>query len=238
MSSTGMLASTLDNVVDHLFVGPMIPATIMAALCGVYLLISLLGVFDFGVDGGPELDVDTGVDLDAGADFEPGGEAMSSDIFGGLGAATLRAVNLDRVPLMLWMSAFSVLFWLFSFLLWFEFDVNRYAPIFTTSVWLVLRNVVLAVVATRFVTRPLHRLLQPSRQYHAKSLVGESAVVETDKVDGEFGRARYQSNAAPLLIRIRTAGETLQKGARVDLLDYDAATREYLVAATESTKSV
>ncbi|MEM6778723.1 MAG: DUF1449 domain-containing protein [Planctomycetota bacterium] len=253
-----------NNAIDHLFVGPMVPATILMMLSAVYLVVSLLGFFggeldvdaDMDVGGpvvagpelagpelsgpevlGPDLDGPSAAGLEGGdVGVDPGGEAMSSDWLGGIGAATLRAVNLDRVPLMLWFSTFSVLLWVITYVLWFEFDAPNLEALgsessLVWSAWLIVRNAVLAVLGTRVVTRPLHRLLQPERQFHSGTLVGGAAVVETSQVDSTFGRARYPTGAAPLLIRIRTRGETLQKGTLVDLVDYDATAKEYIVAA-------
>lgn len=220
------MPTTWDSVIDQLFVGPMIPATALAMLCGAYTLVSMLGLFEIDVsDGGLDGGGLDGVDV---------GDTIHTDPLGGVGAATLRAVNLDRVPLVLWVAVFSVFLWLITFLMWFQFDSLRHAPTLGISAWLIVRNSVLAVVLTKFATGPLHRLLAPSRQYHAATLVGEHAVVETAQVDGEFGRARYSTQTAPLLILIRTRGETISKGTEVELLDYDATQQVYTVAAVRA----
>lgn len=233
-----------DRFVEHLFVGPMWPATILAMIVWAFVLISVLGVFspDFGFDGpdvdagvdfDPGVDVDAGVDLDADASLDPG-HHMHGDFFGGVAAATMRAVHLDRVPLMIWLAVFSLFFWVLTYLLWFEFDSRRYAPVFVTSALLSIRNLVIAVVATRLMTSPLHRLLVPPTHYHSETLVGGTAVVETSQVDDTFGRARFATNAAPLLIDIRTSGEPITKGSTVKLLSYDVDRRLYQVSIEDS----
>lgn len=235
-----------DRFVEHLFVGPMWPATILAMIVWAFVLISVLGVFspDFGFDG-PEVDagvdfdpgVDVGVDMDAGVDVDASldpGHDMHGDFFGGVAAATMKAVHLDRVPLMIWLAVFSLFFWVLTYVLWFEFDSRRYAPVFLTSTLLSIRNLVIAVVATRLMTSPLHRLLVPPTHYHSASLVGGTAVVETSQVDDSFGRARYATNAAPLLIDIRASGEPITKGATVKLLSYDVDRKLYQVELDDS----
>lgn len=234
------------SLVEHLFVGPVWPASILAAIVLSLVIISLLGVFsfDFGIDG-PDLDVDAGLDVDpgvdAGVDADAGldtgadadGHHAGADAMGGFAAATMKAVHLDRVPLMVWLTVFSLFFWVLSYVLWFEFDVRRYPATFLASLMLTVRNGVIAVVLTRFMTTPLHRLLVPPTHYHAHSLVGGVAIVETSSVDDTFGRARYATNAAPLLIDIRTTGEPISKGTPVRLLRYDADRKVYHVEATE-----
>lgn len=236
-----------DRFVEHLFVGPMWPATILAMIVWAFVLISVLGVFspDFGFDGpevdagidlDPGFDVDAGVDMDAGMDADASvdpGHDMHGDFFGGIAAATMRAVHLDRVPLMIWLAVFSLFFWVLTYVLWFEFDSRRYAPVFVSSTLLSIRNLVIAVAATRLMTAPLHRLLVPPTHYHSESLVGGTAVVETSQVDDAFGRARYATNAAPLLIDIRTSGEPIKKGSTVKLLSYDVDRKIYQVEAVQ-----
>ncbi len=243
-------ATWFHSLFEHLFVGPMWPASILATIVLALVLISLLGAFspDFGF-GGP--DIDTGVDLDPGMHLDPGvevdagthldtgahvdtsvdghGHHVPSDVLGGLTAATMRAVHLDRVPLMVWLTMFALFFWVLSFVLWFEFDVKHYQPALWTSVLLTIRNGVIAVVLTRFSTAPLHRLLIPPTQHHPTTLVGGTAVVETSTVDDTFGRARYATNAAPLLIDIRTCGEPIAKGTHVHIIRYDRMQNVYQV---------
>ncbi len=243
-------------IVDHLFVGPMWPASILAAIVLSLVMITLMGAFasDFGgadvdVDPGVDVgmnvdpgvhvdvstDVDPGLEVDTGADVETSmpvhGHHVSGDLLGGVVAATLRAVRLDRVPLMIWLSVFSLFFWVLSFVLWFEFDVFRYPPTIFASAMLTIRNAVLALVLTRFMTSPLHRLLIPPKHYHPVNLIGGVAIVETSLVDVTFGRARFATNAAPLLLDIRTAGESIPKGTQVRIIRFDSNRKVYLVEA-------
>ncbi|EGF27865.1 OB-fold-containig protein [Rhodopirellula baltica] len=240
-----MLATTWTDRIDSILVGPMWPATVLAALFLLYAAIALLGVVDFGADVDVDVDLDV-PDLDApdlagdvGGDLgmDATGEPMHSDWFGGTGAATLRAMNLDRVPLVVWLSVFSVLFWVISFYLWFGYDVRRYDPTFLTSGLLTIRNGVLGIVATKIVTWPLHHMLVPPTEFHASRLVGGSAVIETRQADESFGRARFATDAAPLLISVRTGGEIIPKGGRVTVLDYDRDTKTYLVRAESSASA-
>lgn len=233
-------ASWFHSLLDHLFVGPMLPASILAAIVLTFVLLSLLGAFapDFGL-GGPDLD--TGVDFDPGMDIDPSahidtgldghGHHVPGDVLGGLTAATMRAVHLDRVPLMVWLTLFALFYWVLSFVLWFEYDVKHYQATLWTSLLLTIRNGVIAVVLTRLCTAPLHRLLVPPTHHHPTTLVGGTAVVETSTVDATFGRARYATNAAPLLIDIRTSGEPIAKGSRVRIIRYDAEQNAYHVEA-------
>lgn len=234
--------------VDHLFVGPMWPATLLALFVWTFVLISILGVFtpDFGFDGpdvDPSIDFDAGADIDAGIDPSldggetPHGEMVGGDFVGGMAAATMKAVHLDRVPLMIWLAVLSLLFWVVSYVLWFEFDSRRYAPMFLPCVLITIRNLVVAVVGTRLLTSPIHRLLVPPVHYHSETLVGGTAVVETSMVDAKFGRARYATNAAPLLIDIRVADGVILKGHRVKLLSYDAQKKVYWVTADTVSQS-
>ncbi|MCC9657769.1 OB-fold-containig protein [Rhodopirellula halodulae] len=237
-----MLATIWTDRLDSILVGPMWPATVLAALFLFYVVIALLGVVDLGMDADLDLDVPEIDASDLGADLSPDlagevtGEPMHSDWLGGTGAATLKVMNLDRVPLVVWLSVFSVLFWVISFVMWFQFDIRRYEPTILTSALLTIRNGVLGVIATKIFTWPMHRMLVPPTEFHASTLVGGTAVIETRQADSDFGRAKFATDAAPLLISVRTEGEIIPKGGRVVVLNYDRANKTYLVRADDPPK--
>ena len=92
---TGFLKSSFVEFLETSFSGTSMPASLFLSLVLVYWLFVILGaldleLFDF------DLDVDADVDL---------GSVLN------VGLVPVRFLNLGRVPLMLWVSLFSLSWW-------------------------------------------------------------------------------------------------------------------------------
>ena len=132
------------------------------------------------------------------------------------------------------MGIFGFLWWLLSLALWETFDSVHYAPVLTTSLLLTARNVVIAVGMTKVITMPMRSWFERSPAYRAEHVVGGQCTVETSEATADFGRARFRTDGAPLLINIRTTGETLVKGQQAQVVDFDPTTRVYTVQSIEA----
>ena len=225
------MSESFVQLLERMFVGPMWPASVLVCLLIVYAFVALLGLIDLDLG----FDIDTDIDVDAEV---PSTEVdLQGDLFGGAGAATLRWLNLERLPLVLWMSIFTIVFWGVSYVLWYGFDHIRYAPTLLPSLLLVLRNGVIAVLATKVLTGPLNRAFQPAPTYDPSNLIGKTCAVSTGEVTGTFGQAKFQTDAAPLLLNIRTDGETITKGSLVRIIAFDNERRVYKVTAASEEDS-
>lgn len=226
------MSANLIEFVERMFVGPVWPASVLVCLLSLYTLIALFGLIDLDFGLGGETDVDLGGDLDAGGfDAELGGESLEphSDLLGGAGAATLRWMNLGRVPLIVWAAVFTVVFWAISYGLWYGFDTFRYQPTLVTSVLLVLRNGVIAIGTTKLLTNPLKRVFEPPPSYGPSNLIGQRCVVVSGQVTTDFGQAKFSTDAAPLLLNVCTDGECIPRGSSVEIVAFDADRRVYKV---------
>ncbi|WP_153558863.1 OB-fold-containig protein [Roseimaritima sediminicola] len=246
--------NAVETFLDAVFAGPMWPASVLMGLLLCYLVLSLIGAVDMDLDG-PDADLggDPGMDLDAAdlpdapdADFDVDVDAaagsptadlegahQASDLFGGAGAMTLRWLNLGKIPIIIWAGTFTLLFWSVSWLLWNHFDIPRYEPTLLTSVLLSIRNVVIAVGLTKLATGPMTRIFAPEPQYDAACLMGKECTVSTSKATAEFGQAHYRTDAAPLLLNIRTDGPQLTKGDRARIIGFDPHKRIYIVSQVD-----
>lgn len=216
------VSETVIPFVERFFVGPVWPASILVCLLLAYTCLALLGIFD--LDLSPDADVGTGPEVDG-------------DMLGGLGGLTVRWMNLDRLPLILWLSVFTVIFWATSYFLWYAFDVRKYSPLLVTSLLLCGRNFVMATLLTKCVTEPVSRFFVPAPSYSPSTLIGESCVVTTSTVNEKFGQGKYKTDAAPLLLNIRTDGEHFVKGDEVRIIAFDADRRVYKVTAASNEVS-
>ena len=222
------MAERFVDFLEQIFVGPVWPASVLVCLLVVYVVVAILGLIDLDLGLGDVFEMD--------ADVDPG-SVDHGGMFGGIGAATLRWMNLQRLPLILWLAVFIVVFWPLSYGLWYGFDTKRYEPTLITSLLLVIRNGVIAIGITKFVTAPLNRVFKPAETYGPSHLIGRRCVVSSVEVDAKYGQAEYPTDAAPLLLNICTDGETLPRGTRVEIIAYDADRRVYQVIAAPKEKS-
>ncbi|MEM9586167.1 MAG: DUF1449 domain-containing protein [Planctomycetota bacterium] len=219
------------EILEKLFVGPIWPASMLVCLLALYALVALLGLIDLDL-GGADVDLSPDVDLDGALPDVSGGDVdMDGDLLGGLGGATLRWLNLDRLPLIVWGSMFTVVFWAISYGLWYGFDVRRYEPTVMTSLLLIARNSVLSIGITKFGTDPLNRLFQPAPRFSPSNLIGQTCQISTGEATDSAGQAKFKTDAAPLLLNVRTDGERITKGEVVQIIAFDADRRIYKVSA-------
>ena len=228
----------LQQLVEQIFVGPMWPASILVCLLVIYTLLAMIGLIDFGFEA-PEVDLDPGLDLDAGLDIEPSldvdpgmeldaaadasvdvSEVQGGDLLQGVGAAAVRWTNFGRVPVVIWGGAFAVSFWTISYILWHSFDRMQFEPTIVTSTLLSIRNMVIAVMATKAITQPLVKYFLPPPSYTQRTLMGATCEISTSEATPDFGQAKFRTNAAPLLLNVRTDGKHIPKGTEVRIIGF------------------
>jgi hypothetical protein len=206
----------LQQVIDSLFIGPIWPATVLLLLVIAYLTLSLVTAIDFD---GPDIDLDA--------------HGWQS-----LGASTLRWLHLDTIPIVVWAGIFACVHWLVAYILWNAFDSLRYQPTITISALLAVRNVVISGLITRFATAPMVPYLAKGLAYDDEALVGQTAVVCSGEATARFGQAKYNTGGAPLLLNIRTDGETITKGTEVRILAYKPEKRIYTVTSLPPSETL
>jgi len=213
-----------------------------------YTVVAVIGLIDLDLDapdldldadmsvdlGTPDLDVGTpdldGIDLDVSSGSADIGQAGSFEFLTGVAATTLRWTNFGRVPMVIWMGAFTVAFWIVSYWLWHSLDAARYEPTWFPSTLLGVRNFVVAVVITKFVTRPVVGKFQPPPSYNKDRLLGATCEICSITATPAYGQARFRTDAAPLLLNIRTDGAVIPKGKEVRIVAFDPTKRIYTVS--------
>lgn len=233
------MPESLVELADRMFVGPVWPASILVCLMVGYTLLALVGLIDLGFDA-PDLDLDPGIDLDPGFDMDvsidapdldvSGGAHVDFDFLHGLGAGSIRATNFGRVPMVLWGGVFTVAFWSVSYGLWHVIDASWFSPPgWFSGSFLSIRNVVIAVAVTKGVTQPMLKHFVPPPKYSHEKLLGATCEICTMEATGEFGQAKFRTNAAPLLLNVRTDGPHIPKGTEVRIIGFDRDKRIYKV---------
>lgn len=230
------MPDSLIQLAERMFVGPVWPASILVCLLVVYTIFALIGLIDFGfdvpdvdLDPSLDLDVDLSVDVDVPTADVPDGAHLDVDFLHGLGAATVRATNFGRVPVVLWGGVFAVSFWAISYGLWHGFDFESHVPTLMESTWLSIRNFVIAMVITKCVTQPMLGYFVDPPSYDHKKLLGATCEICTTEATEQFGQAKFRTNASPLLLNVRTDGSHIPKGTEVRIIGFDKNKRIYKV---------
>ncbi|QDV52722.1 hypothetical protein Enr17x_47890 [Gimesia fumaroli] len=188
---------------------PTLPATVLVAICVLYWLSVIVGV----------LEIDF---LDIDLDFEIGSDSPSVLDFGFIG---LRFLNLGEVPVMLWLSIFSLSMWMLSINFDSEIEINTlmdYLPLF-------LRNAGISLVVTKLITQPFKGYFQFTPPNQIETLLGKSCRVTSSTVTDQFGQAELETEGAPLKLHVRSEEEAIQKGDLVRLADFNTEQQVFYV---------
>ncbi len=204
------------------FSGANLPATMLLVLLCLYWMLAILAGLDLDL-----LDFD--LDLDGQPDLH---EVV------GVGVVILRFLNLGRVPLVIWLSVFSLSWWLISML----FDRWLDDPQLRASWWVAgqytLRNAALALVATKILTYPFRGKFDTSPPHPAEKMMGRTCRVVSSVVNDEFGQAEYPTAGAPLRLHVRTqGGSPLAKGDPATIVGFDPEKQLYFVEHGEAEVS-
>jgi len=201
---------------------PTLIFSVLLAALMVYWLLAIVGLVDLG----ESLDMDMGGG-DAGAEI-------------GLIASYAVAFGLSGVPFSIVATLLVVIGWLLSTLagIWLLPQVPalpfHIAHIVAGTVVLLAAGALSIVITARLV-RPLRGLFAMRYGTQSAELVGQSCRILTGVVDEHQGRAevaRPGIGGAGINIRVWAPGpNTLRRGSRALIVQYDAATHRYLVQA-------
>ncbi len=243
------MEQVLNQMAELFFVGPVWPASILVCLMMIYATIAMFGLADLGLDADVDFDIDVDIDVDlpmevSTPDLEAGDFAVSdgdvdvsavsgAGLLGSLGALTVRCTNFGRVPIAIWGGVFTLALWSISYVLWHNFDSERYAPVLLPSLLLTMRNSVLAVMVTKAITQPLVGRFAPQPGYDTRRLLGCTCEISTTEATSAFGQAKFRTNAAPLLLNVRTDGPSIPKGTEVKIVGFNPGKRVYTVTCIQ-----
>jgi len=192
------------------FSGPLLPATILVLLTTAYWLMVILGAA--GLD---TLDFD--LDADGVGDME---SSLS------IGLVGLRSLILGRVPLMIWIGAFALVFWLATAL---TYTPSENETVLNTAL-ILLRSGGIGIIATKILTQPLVKMFASHEPVRGRELIGKSCVITTHEATDRVGQARVKNEGgAPLLLNVRSQDGKFGKGDEAQIKDFDAEKNVYFV---------
>lgn len=214
LESGEMITQQLVTYLEQCFTMPVLPASVLMIMLLAYTALVILGALDFDV-----LDFDLDMDLDADLDIHS---------FSSVGFVTLRFLNIAQIPMMVWLCVFGFCWWLISIGLWESWDQGSADP---NTTLLLLRNIGAAVVVTKVMTNPMKSFFETPLETVPEDLIGSKCEITTYEATTEFGQAKYESGAAPLLLDVKMQEGVLSKGSSGLIVDYCPETKIYFVVA-------
>jgi hypothetical protein len=146
----------------------------------------------------------------------------------GIFGTLLGTLKLDAVPTTIVVSLIVFWGWLVAHL------VGHHLAFFHAS-WamelvLLLAAFLAGVLVTAIAVRPLAPLFRTHPAARRSALVGKVVMIDTSRVDQEFGTARAEDGGAGLIVQVRCEpGNRLRRGDRALVVSYDDAREVYEV---------
>ena len=228
------------ELIHPLISGPVLPATVLLGLVLAWSLFTILVGYGMDMHGDWPFHFHNPLSSwflghgDAGADhpiFHALGDALGSVVL-----TPTKWLNLRSVPLILWVGIFALTWWTASVIWWQALD-DWLAP--NPGAWsttmMIVRNIACALFLTKLLTNPMQGWFQNSPSIDSKMIVGSEAEICSLDATPEHGQAKFKTDAAPLLLNVRTDGPHLPKGTRVWITYYDRERRIYLVSPTTTS---
>ncbi len=205
---------------------PTVVFTVLLVFCVLYWALAVLGMIDIDV-----LDLDLPDDIDIN-DFD---DMSNLNVMSGL----LLKLGLNGVPITIVLTSIALLGWILSFVVvYFLFPYIPGALLqFIAGIPIFIGTVYLSAIITAAIIKPLRPVFLATNQEVQKTIVGQTAVVRTGRVDKNFGEATVEDGGAGLLVKVRPyKGETFNRGERVVLLEYIEEENLYKVISEDDFK--
>ena len=188
--------------------GPNLLPTLLLGLVLLYWLLVIAGVL--------------GIDM---FDLDLGDSGLDGDVDSGSGAgvgSVLDFFHLGEIPVMIFASFFSLLFWIVSIQAnyWFNEELS-----WMVMLWWMIPCAALSLLGTKFCVMPLAPMFRTSGspQRSRIRLVGQRAVVSSSEVTERFGQIRIETETPPVVLNARVEEQPfLRKGDFVTLDRYEA----------------
>ena len=210
------------EALNALVIGPVLPATLALGFLLLWCSFGLLGAIDLDLPGN---DLDLDIDIDVSAPSGP--ETVT-----GFSIVLMRWLNIHAVPLIIWMGVFIVVWWLLSATSWTLLDSHLFSANWIWSTLLVIRNLFIAGLITKFATAPMRPWFLIEK-HTSLDLIGKECQISSSTASPDFGQVKFPTDGAPLLLNVRTDGVHLARGARVWITHYDPKRRVYIVSPTQ-----
>ena len=202
----------MTELLQFAFAGVSIVPTLLLLFTLIYWIIVILGVID--VDS---LDIDLDLDMDLDADIEIGGLATVLSFF-----------NIGHMPLMIFVTFFSLPFWMLTLL---TLDFLHIDSVLLGLLVLFPAAFVCLFIA-KFLTIPIAKFYRKVRMETEaiKHIVGQLCVAKLPIGDRKTSQAEIKVNGTSVLINVRTrGGQQVAKGQQALVIELNEEDQIYFV---------
>lgn len=205
------LSDKMDPFYQNVLSFPTIIFSILLVFCVLFWLVAILGVLDISFLDIPEPEIDFNSNSDG---------PSTPDAIAGI----ILRMGLDGAPLTVVISLLSLFGWFISY--YMVSFVRDFFPgglvYYLAGIVILFVSLYLAALITAVLIKPLRPLLKKLEQDVEKLVMGQTAVVRTSRVDGNFGEAFLDDGGAGLILKVRSTGdETYKQGDKVVLIEYN-----------------
>ncbi|MGE9268044.1 MAG: hypothetical protein ACQKBY_08100 [Verrucomicrobiales bacterium] len=205
----------------------VLPFSLLLVPVALYWLLCLVGIADLDF-----LDADFETEAEASVDVE--GELSEGDSTqsGGFLHSVMQFFNATDVPVMLVLSVFLVLLWMFAMI------GNLVLPLLGPSV-IALASLVGGALATKLLTQPLRPLFRKLKDEEKDPVIGKTAVVRSGELDDKVGQVMLEHRGTTnyLIARVADGTASVAKGREVIIYGYDEESGLYLVKSLENSET-
>lgn len=206
------------ELLEFSITGVNVIPTVLLIFVLVYWIIVILGVIDVDtVDVDLDLDVDVDVDADVDVEVELGGLASVLSFF-----------NIGHMPLMIFITFFSLPLWVSSILVNDFFGIQSFLPGLVTFFPLFIGCLFVA----KFLTIPIAKFYRKIRQNTeaVKYIVGQICIAKLPISESSLSQAEIKVNGTSVLINAKTRnGLSIPKGEKALVIEHNKEEKFYFV---------
>jgi hypothetical protein len=219
------------EVIESFFNAVNLPATALLILVLLYWSLVIFGMLDLGI-----FHFDIHIDPSSPTDGLPDiGSAAAG--FGGTLKAVLGFFYLGRIPTMILVSVFALVFWLATI-----YTNQYFNPTAELERAVLLWGPVMigSLLVTKVLFWPCLSFFDEMATNHGElenTLVGKMATVTTSEVTETFGQVTIEQQGPPIVLNARAAAmDRYTKGEVVQILSHDSQSNTYLIVAVGGKK--
>lgn len=204
------------ELLEFSITGVNVIPTVLLIFVLVYWLIVILGVIDVDT---VDVDLDLEVDVDADVDVEVELEGLAS---------VLSFFNIGHMPLMIFITFFSLPLWVSSILVNDFFGIQSFLPGLVTFAPLFIGSLFVA----KFLTIPIAKFYRKIRQETeaVKYIVGQVCKAKLPISDSDLSQAEIKVNGTSVLINAKTRnGISISKGEQALVIEHNEIEKFYYV---------
>ena len=204
------------ELLEFAFSGINLVPTVLMIFVIIYWFIVILGIVDID-----SLDFDLDMDLDADADLD-----ADVDV-GGL-SSVLAFFNIGHMPLMVFVTFFTLPLWAISLLINDFFGGSS----FLLGIAVLLGTAFVSLFIAKFLTIPIAKFYRRVKENTeaVANIIGKVCTAKLPVTAEQAGQAEIKVNGTSVLINVKTRdGLSVEKGSTALVIDFNKAQKVYYV---------